>query len=45
MQLNLWVARIESVALKPWLKGKIRRARAWVRAPELISGVPLQSGQ
>lgn len=45
MQRNVWVARIESVALTPWLKGGMRVALEWARAPELINGVPLQSGQ
>ena len=36
---------IEMVALTPWLKGGMSFAREWGRAPELISGVPLQSGQ
>jgi hypothetical protein len=45
MQRKVCVAMIESMALTPWLKGKKRFARAWGRAPELISGVPLQSGQ
>ena len=29
----------------PWLSGKMRLALEWGSAPELISGVPLHSGQ
>jgi len=45
MQRNFWVARMLSIALVPWLNGRILHARRWVRAPEFINGVPLQSGQ
>ena len=45
MQRNFCDARIESAAVVPWLNGRIRRARTWVRAPLLINGVPLHSGQ
>jgi hypothetical protein len=45
MQQNLWQAMMESVAVTPWLKGKMRYALEWGSAPELINGVPLQSGQ
>lgn len=45
MQRNFCVAMIESVALTPWLRGNIRLALTWTRAPLLISGVPLHRGQ
>jgi hypothetical protein len=45
MQRKDCVVMMERVAVTPWLNGKRRVARECARAPELIIGVPLQSGQ